>query len=489
MKSIVVATIGTRDLMFQIASGKWFNIGDDRMQDGDIIGEQAEVLSDLGLSSMGYRELTQYLLESSSSYLERIKPVIIGKLLRDRASEIERIYLIGTDQAEEVQQRNKDTIYGCKLIQNWVENVLNPETKNEIITEVISLGSQGTNPSNFEEMFQWWQKVWRDRLLVQEEQPIWLCLKGGVGQSAEAGRISGLSRYGDRIQFFEFQPTPRKNQVGTPSDYSGPFLGTNYLWDRTQQQALKLLTRYDYAGVLELLEPYFKQNPSGFKAVPTYLNAGVAWNQGEFQTFFNLAKSTLSTPQRRKQAQEWWWMGYEQAYMAIVRLKQQNTTEAMLHSYRAIEATIMQWVAQEFSAVRVIPHEFPTLNRSILNRYPKLETFFDADRVRGETIKLTQWVLEALLNEAIPEIADSQDFKSFWSSANTMRNILSHQLGGLSQTSLFDAWEVANIEQLESRLVRCLNVLSGQSCSSLTQISLFAETHHLTKKTIENFQF
>jgi hypothetical protein len=46
MKSVLIATIGTRDLMFQIASGEWFNVGDDQMQ-LEIIGEQAEVISDL----------------------------------------------------------------------------------------------------------------------------------------------------------------------------------------------------------------------------------------------------------------------------------------------------------------------------------------------------------------------------------------------------------------------------------------------------------
>jgi hypothetical protein len=38
MKATLVATIGTRDLMFQIKSGLWYNVGDDRMQDGEIIG-------------------------------------------------------------------------------------------------------------------------------------------------------------------------------------------------------------------------------------------------------------------------------------------------------------------------------------------------------------------------------------------------------------------------------------------------------------------
>ena len=61
MKAVLVATIGTRDLMFQISSGLWYNVGDDRMQDGNIIGEQAEVISDLNLATITYHSTARRL--------------------------------------------------------------------------------------------------------------------------------------------------------------------------------------------------------------------------------------------------------------------------------------------------------------------------------------------------------------------------------------------------------------------------------------------
>lgn len=97
MKAVLVATIGTRDLMFQVSSGLWYNIGDDRMKDGDIIGEQAEVISDLNLATITCRDLTNYLLQQIETYCDRIKPVIIGKLLTEKAADIEKVYLIGTN--------------------------------------------------------------------------------------------------------------------------------------------------------------------------------------------------------------------------------------------------------------------------------------------------------------------------------------------------------------------------------------------------------
>lgn len=84
MKAVLVATIGTRDLIFQISSGLWYNIGDDRLKDGDLIGEQAEVISHLSLPTpITYRDLTHLLLEQIEKYCNRIKPVIIGKLLAE----------------------------------------------------------------------------------------------------------------------------------------------------------------------------------------------------------------------------------------------------------------------------------------------------------------------------------------------------------------------------------------------------------------------
>ena len=51
MTAILVATIGTRDLMFQISSGLWYSIGD--------FTERIQVIDDLGLDEkITHRDLT-----------------------------------------------------------------------------------------------------------------------------------------------------------------------------------------------------------------------------------------------------------------------------------------------------------------------------------------------------------------------------------------------------------------------------------------------
>ncbi|NER22901.1 MAG: hypothetical protein F6J96_19825 [Symploca sp. SIO1C2] len=483
MKYILVATIGTRDLMFQIKSGEWYNIGDDQLQDGEIIGEQAEVIADLTVESpISYRELTEYLLDHIKTYRRRIKPIIIGQLITEKVADLEKIYLIATDQKPEVRQRNKDSIHAAELIKDWVIHEFDSLKAEDV--EIISLGKDGTNPSIFEEMFRWFRQVWLHQI-PQPSGGLWVCLKGGVGQASSAARISGLSLYGDRIQFFEFKQNIKANRQGIPSDYSGPFLGTNYIWDRTQQQVLKLLRRYDYAEVGDVLQPYFTQDPKGFSSLPNLIKAGKAWNQGEFDTFLSLVKSSFTPAEQRQTG--WWWKAYEQAQLGFVRLEQENTTEAMLHSYRSIEGALYLWAKESFpNDVEERPDKFPLLDHSITHKYDSLRTRFMDD----QNVELKGWVLRNLLAAAIPEAETSEDFKAFWNSAREMRNNLSHRLGGLEEKKLFQAWgkDIKDAEQWQHRILNCLNLLTGQTFKSLSQASLFSKIHYRVVNAIANYE-
>lgn len=485
MTAVLIATIGTRDLMFQISSGVWYNIGDDRMRNADIIGEQAEVISDLSLGTITFRDLTKYLLDNITTSIERIKPVIVGKLLCEKAAQIEKVYLIATDQIQEVQEREKDTIYAAQLIKAWIINEFDHISNDAV--EIITLGLDGINPSNFEQMFHWWRKTWREKITIKPTQSIWVCLKGGVGQASEASRISGLSLYGDRIQFFEFKQNTQANRVGIPSDYTEPFLGTNYLWDRSQQQALKLLNRYDYAEVYDLLLPYLQQPNSGFGAVPNLLKAGIAWNQGQFDKFFSLAKSCMEIPAQVKD--KYWAIAYEQAYLGVIHLQQQNTIEAMLHSHRSIEGLLYLWAIKSFpNHVTERKNQYALLKRSILQTYSSLQHHFHSQGRQLEEISLDGFVWRDLLNAAIPETRNSTDFLAFWDKARKMRNTLSHRLGGLAEREVFDAWNATNSEQWQARVLSCLNLVTTQSFRTISQASIFAQMHDKLVQAIAQHQ-
>ena len=488
MKSILVATIGTRDLMFKVTNGDWYNIGDDRMK-GDILGEQIEVVSDLALTEKSsFREISQYLWENVEYYGDRVKPVILGKLLEDKINDLEKVYLVVTDQNETVKEREKDTLYSGELIKYWL-NKLN----SDLVVNILYIGKNNENPSNFEEMFRWWQQVWKENIKPQPDPPILLCLKGGVGQTSEASRVSGLSSYGNDIKFYEFIPTPHDNQKGISSDYTGLFLGTNYLWDRTQKQALKLLERYDYAGLENLVKPYYEQNKSELKKLYQLIQAGVSWNQGQFEVFFQSASSSFDN-QQKEQHQQYWWMAYEQAYTAVVRLKQKNTTEAMLHSFRAVEGLIYECLKHEFKDYMVnSEYTYSSLQSSVLNKYPALKELFVNNGNPVPEIKLDSRTQQRLIEKYIALTSPQANFKDLkaWGSEElrNLRNRLSHKLGGISEKELFSAWgnNIHNQQDWEKRILNCLNLITENKFFSLCQGSLFAAIHQRVLTAIKNY--
>ncbi|KKI99652.1 hypothetical protein [Prochlorothrix hollandica] len=481
----LIATIGTRDLMYQIKSGEWYNAGDDRMQDGDIIGEQSEVLSDLGKSTLTYRDLTHFLVENKAEYAHRVRPVILGKLLEEHLQEIQQVYLIGTDQDETVQYRTKDTLYACELIKAWLE-----QQKPSIAVTVVPLGRDGTNPSDFEGMFEWWSQQWEQTIKIPKKHKIWMCVKGGVGQSSEAGRISGLSRYSDLIQFFEFEQTPKKNREGIPSAYHGPYLGQNYLWDRTYQQVLRRLDRFDYVGVQELLEDY--NDRADVQQVQGWVKAGVAWNQGRFDNFLTFGIGSL-TQQQREQTGMFWWMAYEEMYLSWVRLSQDNTVEAFLHSFRALEALVVTWITTRYPTIVLAPADqgFVRLRREeacqVFKQDSRIVALFNSrnsNQAPNPEIDLHNYARQTILSVADRAFAESLDLAPLWNSAKDLRNQLSHQIVGISPLEMFKAWGVTNLNQWEKRMVACLNLLSDQKFVSLKQSSLFASLHHRIKTTL-----
>jgi hypothetical protein len=339
-------------------------------------------------------------------------------------------------------------------------------------------------------MFRWWQQVWKEKISIQPKQPLWVCLKGGVGQTSEASRVSGLSLYGDRIQFFDFKQNYQANIAGICSDFTKPFLGTNYLWARTQQQALKLLERYDYAGLssLDLLKTYFQQDSSSLGAIAKLVEAGLSWNQGEFDTFFKVAQTSLNLQQKR-QTQFFWWQAYEEAYLAVIRLKQNNTTEAMFHSFRAVEGLLSKWAIATFpQEVTEIPNKFPELHQNIIQRYRVLEDLF---RLRNSNkIGLELWVMQRLIEAYIPELSHNKDFRSFCTNAKIQRNNLFHRIGGLTQRDVFKAWgdDINNQSQWETRILNCLNLVTENKFQSLSQASLFASSHQRVQQAIAAYQ-
>lgn len=499
--SVLVVTIGTRDLAFQLSSGDWLNVGNDQArnqaQDWSVLTHEAQVAIDLetdpnisGSVGSSLRDRTKFLLENFQVFADRLQPIIFGKLLHDRAESLRKIFLIATDQRDTEQNkrfRGKDTLYVAEIIARWVGE------KYGIPAEVILLGQDNANPSDFDAMIVWTkEKVWRSlqgELFDIEE--ILISPKGGVGQLADALRVTALSLYSDKtLLFCDFVEDEESNKKGFPSPYSEPLSqGINYLWELNQKQALMLLDRYDYAGVQEVLAGYLKHPVGGnLPKIKALLQAAGYWNMARFDDFardLRTAKASGKFRGNLSMLDNDLWIGYEAAYLGWVRYRQGNMTEALFHSFRAVEGTIYDWAVKEFKDDLIFDgNAAPVVKRSIRNRIPN----FLITTNGGQPIKLFGTVLTDLLGVANPKINDNRDLQAFINTAKKWRNLMFHRLLGLSKNEVWNAWGTGNQEDWIARVLGCLNFVSGGDVISLESVSLMARVHQELKDAIASYQ-
>ena len=175
----------------------------------------------------------------------------------------------------------------------------------------------------------------------------------------------------------------------------------------------------------------------------------------------------------------------------MIRLQQGNTSEAMQHSFRAIEGLLWEWAIAMFPDDLVCrENEYPLLKESILTRYPTLRSRYEEQSQRGYEVKLQGYILRDLLEVSIPATAVSNDFRQYWNTARKARNSVSHRLGGISEMLVLRSWgnDVNNRSDLEKRLLACLNLLTGKSFRFLAEASLFAKVHQKVIAAIATYQ-
>jgi hypothetical protein len=473
-KNILVATIGTRDLAFRVSSGEWLSVGNDRMNE-EQFSHQGQILLDLDLDPLiNFRELSRLLLADREKYQARLQPIILGKLIADEAKNFSHIYLIATDQKETVKQHVRDTLYAAKIISNWIA------AKYAVPTTILFQGPEGDSPANFEQMFAWWQKTWEK---IETDTPEFQCAivspKGGVGAFTEAARIVALSRLEQRVRFCDFTEDVEKNRKGESSPYTVPSRGLNYLWDRKRKESLELLKRYDYEAVTRLLKGYLSEPQ--FAEVRAALAAAVDWNQGSFGEF---AKAPGAMAKGR--AKQWWWIGYEVAYLAVIRLRQGHTAEAMFHSFRSVEGLMKEFLLYNYARHVTGRPKSEMLKRSICQEreFAGCEYLFD----RYPSIYLFGDGLVTLFKLARPDFAENTDIQICFGDTKNSRNTLFHGLEGLERREVFENWGCDRLEDWESRVLGCLNFMTGEKFDRLQQASLMSEVHQVILDGIGNYQ-
>ncbi|MGA1474853.1 MAG: hypothetical protein ACO4AI_06745, partial [Prochlorothrix sp.] len=185
---------------------------------------------------------------------------------------------------------------------------------------------------------------------------------------------------------------------------------------------------------------------------------------------------------------------YEEMYLSLVRLSQDNTVEAFLHSFRALEALVVTWIQTHYPEIIQHPtgQGFIKLRKTetcqAFNQDHRIIALFqgrNTNQAPRAEIDLHNYARQTILTIADPAFAESLDLAPLWGRAKDLRNQLSHQIVGISPLEMFHAWGVTNQNQWEKRMLTCLNLLSGQRFASLQQPSLFASLHYRIKQTLD----
>lgn len=492
---ILIATIGTRDLAYQDSSkNHWWNVGHDRARYGDSSTQEGRVFEDLFTDpnvkrdpGQDFRSRTQYLSENFAQYQTRLQPIILGQLLHHLAPRLHKVYLIGTNQPETVQFRVKDTFYCAQIIQQWID------FKYGVDTQVISLGENGKNPADFDEMVRWCKHhIWK---VVEAEFPkiqeIAISPKGGVNQFSEALRVTALSRHEKQVIFYDFVENEDKNSQGIPSEYKEPQRGIQYLWDLNQREAKAILERYDYAGVQQLLNSYLNQQNSTASKLENLLELAMLWNIADFEKFKRHLKSATARGYVSgdiSRVDKWWWSAYEAAYLGQIRFEQGNTIEALFHSFRAVEGLMSEWTIATYpNHMKQLRDGSLIVNKSILNIVPNYRNEFQSS-TQSETLKLYGRKLSSFFEIARAEARNHADVYAFSEIATNRRNQLFHRLLGLQEYQVFAAWDTTDKKSWLTRVLNCLNFISGQNFRFLSEASFMSKVHKNLFDTITDYQ-
>ena len=338
--------------------------------------------------------------------------------------------------------------------------------------------------------------------IANDLETVYVSHQAGTPAISSAVQFSTLARFRETVTFLvSSEQHPQATHILSSS---------SYLNGIRKQEAKALLDRHDYSGVRDILglAPGTSLTPDQ-KYIKRLLDAGEQWNFAEFHKFKNrLTKAKII----EKKQFPWWRLGYESAYLAMVRLEQGNTVEALFHSFRAMEGMISKWAEKHFADDITQKGDAdyqdkygPQIRRSICRELPE---YYDAlsnpnrDKLdRYGSIGLYGDPLYELFRQARPDWRSDRHIRIVWDTAKQERNTLFHCIEGLQPNDVFKAWEIeladdgeTTLQQWQKRLVGCLNFIAKddlpqkegipQLFSSLAEASVMARVHEALEGAI-----
>lgn len=355
--------------------------------------------------------------------------------------------------------------------------------------QVKSIDYLELKPKSQDEGLDSWNKA---LLLVQQalsslefdkNANIYVSHQAGTPAISSAVQFNCLAKFGKKVKFLV------SNEYEEKLAEKGDFIeSSTYLQGMQVQEAKALLSRYDYLGVERILKPYWKDASDPLLLeIRDLLAMAVQWNFAKFEDF---GKARGDVAEER--LNQWWWMGYEAAYLGVIRLKQGNTVEALFHSFRAVEGSITKWALEKYKLQ--IKYSNPTQPTTAyfhdVNLPHNLRNWFnDNKHHRFGTVGLFGKPLFDLLKASYSaEWNLNPHIQIFASNTRDERNSIFHSLSGLQEEDVSKAWNTKSPEQWEARVLGCLNFVSQQKFVSLKSASLMSKVHQELEKAIDRYE-
>ncbi|MGD1910336.1 MAG: hypothetical protein ACFB2X_05615 [Rivularia sp. (in: cyanobacteria)] len=386
----------------------------------------------------------------------------------------------------------KDTCTLQPIFEKYFENNFPRLQKNDIKYLELTPKSNDEGLDNWDKALNLVQQKLSDlksNLLDNPLDNIYVSHQAGTPAISSAIQFVSLARFGKRVKFLvsnEYEP-----------DKTKLIESSSYLRGIQLQEAKTLLTRFDYSGVESLLKPYWldKPNPEEEK-LRQLLKIAIQWNFANFDQFSQELVSQGLGEEAKERLKTWWWTGYEAAYLAVVRLEQGNTVEALFHSFRAAEGLICKWAEHEYKN-HIVPKsnqdDSPQIKDSVLNELPnyinRLYQNLQHDLTKNRKIGLYSEALYQLLQTAKPECQNPNHLMSIiWGKARKSRNPLFHRLLGLQEQDVFNAWDTKNKDTWKKKILDCLNFVTNQSFTSLPKASLMYQVNQDLEKALIDYE-
>jgi len=242
MTAVAIYNLGVRDIRY--------NVGDDESPcylSGDTRGKKAEeVAKELGCN-VGCRHVSLKILGNLEDIKDKLKfPMFESALRYLKDKNIDKLYLVVTDQPESVPQRVDDTVYAGKILKKYFEDECDFDF--EILRYEM-------NPSKKDETYEFFGKKFSE-ILDLEKDELYVFVSAGTPGINTALQHQAFNLLPERSHILQLkEATEAELQEGKMSEVievsTEPFIR-----DIIFNNINILINRYDYSGAKSIAEKF-----------------------------------------------------------------------------------------------------------------------------------------------------------------------------------------------------------------------------------------